>query len=882
MTQAHLSELGHALILLHPISWVKIWMMIPVRLRMKGFLSYREAAEIDFSGFELACISGPNGAGKSSLLDAMTWALFGQARKRDEAVINASSAAAEVIFIFFYEGNIYRIQRALARGKSTVLEFQVGVNGDAALTEWRPLTERAVRETQARIQQVLRLDYDTFVNASFFVQGKADQFTQQRPTDRKRILASILGLDAWEVYRERTAERRKGLEGELSRLDGRLAEIEAELLEEPIRKKQLAVLEAQLETLAATTRSQGEAVESIRRLAGGLAEQRRLVESLAIRSERAASAANELAGRMSARTDERRAFKEMLADSSRLEAAYQDWLKARAELERWDRLAEDFREHERRRQPYLDEINAQKAMLEQERSGLLVRKVEAGEQASELQRLDQHISATGDRLQETEAKLRRRDEIVARLDGSRQEFAALRAENESLRKQMDEIQERIGRIQKIESPDCPLCGQPLSPAHRATTMAELQTQGTGFGDLWRDNKSRMDNMATEALPLENELSDLRGIDDARAAQTGLLSELRARREAASSITTEWKQSGAKRLAQIEKLLAKQAYSSEARQALKALEQELKDLGYDVTAHEQARKMELAGRESEGALRRLESARAALAPIERELRDLKEQLAAQQSEAASLMGEYEAASERMAAAEAQAPDLQAAEVALLNAQERENVMRQELGAAKQKVLVLDDLRERKAEFLGSREIIAASIAQHKILERAFGKDGVPALLIEQALPDIESHANDLLDRLSNGAMSVRFVTQAEYKDKKREDLKETLDIVISDSSGTRDYEMFSGGEAFRVNFAIRLALSRVLAQRTGARLQMLVIDEGFGSQDAQGRQRLIEAINLSRADFAKILIITHMDELKEAFPNRIEVEKTATGSVVSVF
>jgi DNA repair exonuclease SbcCD ATPase subunit len=251
---------------------------------------------------------------------------------------------------------------------------------------------------------------------------------------------------------------------------------------------------------------------------------------------------------MSARTDERRAFKEMLADSSRLEAAYQDWLKARAELERWDRLAEDFREHERRRQPYLDEINAQKAMLEQERSGLLVRKVEAGEQASELQRLDQHISATGDRLQETEAKLRRRDEIVARLDGSRQEFAALRAENESLRKQMDEIQERIGRIQKIESPDCPLCGQPLSPAHRATTMAELQTQGTGFGDLWRDNKSRMDNMATEALPLENELSDLRGIDDARAAQTGLLSELRARREAASSITTEWKQSGAKRLA----------------------------------------------------------------------------------------------------------------------------------------------------------------------------------------------------------------------------------------------------------------------------------------------------------------------------------------------
>jgi exonuclease SbcC len=94
-------------------------------------------------------------------------------------------------------------------------------------------------------------------------------------------------------------------------------------------------------------------------------------------------------------------------------------------------------------------------------------------------------------------------------------------------------------------------------------------------------------------------------------------------------------------------------------------------------------------------------------------------------------------------------------------------------------------------------------------------------------------------------------------------------------------MFSGGEAFRVNFAIRLALSEVLAQRKGARLQMLVIDEGFGSQDSIGRQRLIQSINIVRADFAKILVITHLDELKDAFPTRIEVEKTDRGSTLQV-
>jgi exonuclease SbcC len=244
-------------------------------------------------------------------------------------------------------------------------------------------------------------------------------------------------------------------------------------------------------------------------------------------------------------------------------------------------------------------------------------------------------------------------------------------------------------------------------------------------------------------------------------------------------------------------------------------------------------------------------------------------------------EHDEAVTFLAASEAQAPDVDAAMDELLRLQERENRLTGEVGAARQKVDVLADLKKRKADYIDGREKLQHEIARHKTLERAFGKDGVPALLIEQALPQIETRANELLDRLSDGQMSIRFVTQAEYKDKKRDDLKETLEIQISDGVGVRDYEMYSGGEAFRVNFAIRLALSEVLAQRKGARLQTLVVDEGFGSQDIQGRQRLIEAINLVKDDFAKILVITHLEELKDAFPTRIEVEKTARGSTVTV-
>jgi exonuclease SbcC len=209
------------------------------------------------------------------------------------------------------------------------------------------------------------------------------------------------------------------------------------------------------------------------------------------------------------------------------------------------------------------------------------------------------------------------------------------------------------------------------------------------------------------------------------------------------------------------------------------------------------------------------------------------------------------------------------------------LNQEVGAARQKVAVLEDQRQRKLKLEAERAEIGLSIGRYKSLERAFSRDGVPALLIEQALPEIELKANEILGRLSDDTMHITFATQAKYKDEKRKDLRETLEIQVSDGAGQRDYELFSGGEAFRVNFAIRLALSEVLAARKGARLQMLVIDEGFGSQDALGRQRLIQAINAVRPDFAKILVITHLEELKDAFPNRIEVEKTEGGSAIQV-
>lgn len=866
--------------------------MIPLHLRISGFLSYRDPVEIDFASLELACISGHNGAGKSSLLDAFTWSLFGEARGKGADVINLSQdvKAAEVALTFAYEGNVYRVQRTLPRGKPTVLEFQILDDGrqimDHRLSSvvngrWRPLTEKTTRETQARIEQTLQLDYETFINASFFLQDKADQFTQKKASERKAVLSSILGLEIWDVYKERTAERRKALEREVDEIDGRVVEIDAELSEEDERRRRLAELEATLKQLSAATEAQESALENIKRNAALLNEQRKTLAGRQIQLQKSKDALAGIEAKIAEKESERAGYADLLSRAKEIEAAYTAWQKARRKLEEWEKTAVQFREHDRKRQPLLQEIAVEKAKLEQELNGLNRQLSVISDQLSAAGNLQEELRVAKKSLDETEEKIRERTDLETWRSEARERQAALKVENETLRREMDELKGRIDALKVAQGAECPLCGQPLSEAHRKSTLKQLEAEGKQKGDAFRANKKEMDELERQIADYASRISQFANAENDRLKFSNSVSQLTLQLERVRAQSAEWEKTGAKRLREIEKALASEKYASEARKELAKLDKELAKLGYDVSVHAAARNQELELREVETEFHQLDKARDLIKQIEKEIGNLEEERRKRKEEVAENETACEEAARTLADSEVRAPNLQEAESKLFELREEENRVRDEVGAARQRVEVLATLRARKADYESQREELHQNILRHKTLERAFGRDGVPALLIEQALPQIEQKANDLLDRLSDGKMSIRFVTQAEYKDKKRDDLKETLDIQISDSSGTRAYEMYSGGEAFRVNFAIRLALSEILAQRKGARLQTLVIDEGFGSQDVQGRQRLIEAINMVKNDFAKIFVITHLDELKDAFPNRIEVEKTERGSVVRV-
>ncbi|MBL7163063.1 MAG: SMC family ATPase [Anaerolineales bacterium] len=869
--------------------------MIPITLSLSGFLSYRETVEIDFTSFDVACIAGRNGAGKSSILDAITWALFGQARQRGEAVVNTQSERAEVVFVFQYEGNLYRVQRTNQLGKTGMLEFHIAQNRGAwsgergtalhssrsTLPDWKPLTERTMRDTQEQLEEILRLDYETFINAAFFLQGKADQFTQQRPGDRKRILASILGLEVWENYRKRTVERRKSIEGQMATLDGRLSEINSELAEENERKARLKELEGELDRLAKVRQTQQESLKSIQKTIDLISEQRKMVDVLAQRLTSTKERESELELRLVGRQKERESYLQTTARARNIKDAYRQWQDVRDELDRWDEVAGQFREHEKHRQEPRTQIDTERARLSQELENLQARAESVERRAGSVSDIQLQISNIQSLISDLQSRLEERKSLENELAAAQDRLANAKAENPRLKAEMEGLKARIDQLTETDGAAsvCPLCGQALSPDERQRLIDELSDQGTEMGDKFRANRQLLDEADQMVADLQAQIADLQPLEDDLREHTRGLDQLNAQVAQIEAGQKEWEKDGKPRLEEIQRALKEDDFAPEARAQLAQIDTELKEIGYDAASHDAARRAETEGRVADEEFRLLEKAQAAAEPLEREISDLQSQISDIQTEIDEGQTAHDEAAAALAAAEEGSPDLRQAQRDLLDFQEQENQLRMEVGVAMQKVLVLDDLKERRGSLEAERETFAKQVGQYKQLEKAFGKDGVPALLIEQALPTIEARANEILDRLSGGDMSIRFETQRELKS--RADLKETLEIQIRDRVGMRDYEMYSGGEAFRVNFAIRLALSEMLAQRAGARLQTLVIDEGFGSQDEVGRQRLLEAINMVKSDFEKILVITHIDELKDAFPARIEVEKTERGSVVRV-
>ncbi len=695
--------------------------MIPLRLEITNFLAYCNPAPLDFTGIHVAVVVGENGAGKSSLLDAMTWALWGRSRaKTDTELVHQGQSEMRVQFTFALGDQQYRVLRSkrVGKGAGGLLEFQ----GCDPAGQWVSIAEATIPKTQEKIIRTLRLTYETFCNSAYLVQGRADEFTGKRPTERKQVLADILGLQEWERYEERAKEKMRAIDQRLAGINALLEEIEAELARRPEYEQGLAAAQAKV-----------------------------------------------------------------IEVSDRLRQAEAGWTQidvARQAMLALERQLTDLTRRLKDTQREMDELDKD------------LRQAQARADTAHLQReleMAQHHLAELDALDEEKERVTVRRQTAFELG------AGLRGQNEAAKTEADGLKKRLETLQAATAPVCPTCGQPLDEAAREALFDRLNAEVEARRAQYRENQAQLKTHTDETAALDRWLHETTG-----------------------------------------KLKGKPAH--------------LKKLGEVQTSLEHAGE----ARERIAGLTERRARQAAALAADKAERDRVEAEAEQHT--------------------AVLRDAAAKQRLLDNLRSEDGLAKARLGGAQQKLAALDGLNKQREAKRAERLALTDERGLYEELRDAFGKKGVPAMMIEAAVPEIEASANALLGRMTAGRMHVRINTQRETQ---AGDVRETLDIQIADELGTRAYEQFSGGEQFRVNFAIRVALSQLLARRSGTQLQTLIMDEGFGVLDASGRERLVEAIHAAQHDFQRILVVTHIDELKDAFPARIEITKGANGSEIAV-
>jgi len=855
--------------------------MIPVKLTMRNFMCYRDnVPPLDFNGIHLACLSGDNGNGKSALIDAMTWALWGKARtSSDDDLIHATQTEMEVEFDFAVAQQLYRIIRKRSRPKKRgssgqpVLEFQIST-GDG----FRPITGNSIAQTQQKIIDILHMDYDTFVNSAYLRQGHADEFTRQAPAKRKEVLGNILGLSLYDELEEQAKELAKQQETEKTQLERTLSDISDELAQKPTYEAELEQAQSELSSVEETTQKKESGLNELRQKKETLENKKAQLDELEARISNTVKDLelwDEQVRQLRSRIKE---YEEAIGRRAIIEEGYAQFTQAKQINEE---LEQKFRQsvNMERQWAQLDakikeagqSLNTEHAVVQREISNLEVRVQKLPELKNQLNQVQIQLR----QLAETEATLHQKEQASRELQAQANH---LESEKKRLEREISELAEKLDLISSQTEAKCPLCETELTREGLERIAANYTADKYRKTDLLKTNQAELSQKQIELESSQKEKTQMEaGLNQdktkARSQSSILIKEIAETEEADKQLA-----GFRKTLDDIEQRLAKRDFAITEQEALGAIEAELASLGYDSGKHEQTRQqlsqLEIYDRDKqklEEAERLVNQEKEAASRAETATQGLRNSLGLDNQRREALSAELTQLPQLL-------NDLAIAEAEYQNLTAQRSQAQETVGRVKARIQRCAELEIKKKEKADQLAQTSKEENIYRELARAFGKTGIQALLIERALPEIEDEANRLLGRMTDNRMHVKFETQRETK---KGNTIETLDINIADELGTRNYEMFSGGEAFRIDFAIRIALSRLLARRAGAPLPTLIIDEGFGTQDSTGIEKLKEALNSIQEDFDKILVITHLEELKDAFPTHIDVVKTAEGSTISV-
>lgn len=902
--------------------------MIPLRLELKNFLSYVQPAQVvDFRDHALICLAGKNGHGKSALLDAITWALWGQARKisgvtkPDEGLLALGQTKMMVILDFSFNRQVYRVKREyLATHGRPITNLELFVLAEQQQV-FLPLTDKTINATQAKLEQILCIDYDTFISSSFLRQGGANEFSKKSPRERKQLLAKILGLERYQnmqttaqVTLRSKQQALKGVQLLMDQYAGDLAQEESlsKQLQEQLDRcaqfnqmqqhGQQQVVDLQEQQLGLQGLHQQLLKEQERRL--GLQAKLQNVEELLSRAAKQWRQGHAQLLNPDLHLDWTKQQGELNVELEVLANEQKDWWVKRQHLVDLQQQQSAWQQEQRR--IFAQQEQELLQSIQQRQWNLTHLQTSAQQALQQQNKNNQALSAVHSRQQALQTQLQQLALLVTDEEKAVQVWERLGRIGQRWVGRQQLLQQRqdalSARLLRIDEQNCQLCQRPVGEQLATQLIAQgqkglavikhqlarlqlwiprLRQQALAAKqglELCRQAKINRQLIEQQAEVDQRELVRLQQIGqelmqqlaqqevDIQQAQMQLLQAQQTLKEKQSSWASEFS-----------KLEQGQPWYVDLQQMSARLPSSLQEA--ENVARQERLKKQLA------VIQQKMLAQASVKGIVERQQLLRERVKDLVAQRKLLKLDMCAEADHGQALSSLQQQLQLLEKLLheqrIAQSDREQSManlQRQIGSLQNHLQRIGELKLKQQQHLQQANTLQEEIGDFTLLAQAFGKDGLQALLIEELLPEIEEETNHILGLISNNQAQVVIDSM---RDLKKGGFKESLDIKIFDSWGLRPYEMFSGGEAFRIDFALRVALSRILAKRAGCQLQTLIIDEGFGSLDEEGLELMADCLNRIAADFAKIIVVTHLPDFKELFPVHFLVHKSASGSHVQI-
>ena len=866
-------------------------LFVPVEIEVKNYRNYREE-KFSFDGIRFCTINGSNGVGKSSLfMDAMLDALYEEPREGELTgwICNDPEARSGAIkFTFKLGDRLYRVTRTRQKSGKATLNIAEYVEG-----EWVDRSKEKFKDTQQEIINIIGMDSLTLKACALIMQDQYSLFLQADKEARMNILGSILGLGIYGDMEELAANRAtdtnrtiRSLADKADTLTAGLpdsedlaAEIEAAEAQRKGLLEQAESKTAEVDTLKVKLNTQLEAAARVMKLNSKittLTAQQASKEAAKTAQVATITAAETILAAEPEITAGVAHYKALLEREKELikgKAAYDSLATRKQQIESAITLAESAAKDNRQK----------KAALTLMKIGPLSQAIE---RAAELTEKHQQYEAATAQLAELE-------KLLPEFTAARDNLATWQAEAERTERDYREAKTRLegriaslkGKVELLKDSGCPapdnatckfladaLAARDALPGEEAalTSLEEeyrklRQTDADALSvaqQAFDDKKhvpEEIDALRASLRLLEAAERDYNNLE-AQRSELAVLEERAAELEKSVADAEATAAKGRAELAEVEQQLEQAAaYSRDYDELQRTLLAESRWL-------DKEKQLPVAREQKAAAAQRILELGSELTEIGEEIREARAELADEQSKTVGreeLQAQVDAAE-----AEVKAVQKQAQELSL------------RIGGLQAKLGQIRLARKQAAELQEQMNELGGKAAGYEELKKAFSQDGIPHNIIRSIIPVFEATATNILGQMSQGRMSVEFVTEKALKSNSKKEVT-TLDIIINDSdTGRLPYMSRSGGERVKAALSVILALSEIKSSKAGVQLGFLFIDEP-PFLDAPGVQAdcdALEAIQQRYGDL-KVMAITHDPAMKSRFPQSVDVVKTPEGSKV---